>query len=227
VPSPFLMPYRHFILVTLSSHGCMELIKCSVSLWLKQVLAASLESLIVLHSYYNSNSHVELVIWSTSSLVVIGVPLLILFIESASWVNLSTLSGGQGTRHNAMRCITRKRGPISIVAVLAYIIAWLLLLALVVSSLRHLPSDALIVVPWTTFILGLLHFISFIRSPSFICRAMISSFPTQSLHFTSSSCPFRFNSMDYFLPSQTRSCLVHLSSFHRCTNSVLLSVIKT
>jgi hypothetical protein len=96
---------------------------------------------------FDFKSHTEQLIWRISSSVVAGVPVLM-----ALAIPLSD-SDDFNDDIQLLLLIPWLLCLLSLtIGAVAYIIARLLLLALAFSSLRHLPPDALQVIPWTTII---------------------------------------------------------------------------
>jgi hypothetical protein len=91
-------------------------------------------------------THTELYIWRIASVVVTAIPLLLIQTIPLTWAaeKYDFIASG------AVAAFLLYLG--GSVGAIAYIISRLLLLSLAFSSLRHLPTDALRVVPWTTFI---------------------------------------------------------------------------
>jgi hypothetical protein len=96
---------------------------------------------------FDFKSHTEQLIWRISSSVVAGVPGIMALSILLTALPVFT------ERENIFKLLVMSLIFLcATVGVVAYIIARLLLLALAFSSLRHLPPDALHVIPWTTII---------------------------------------------------------------------------
>jgi hypothetical protein len=101
-------------------------------------------------SYKFPGSHIELLIWRISSVVLTGVPLLMGLSLSSGLA--FKMPGELPVWLKTVRGFQIPANVFFVVGVVTYIIARLFLLALAFSTLRHLPDGSLRVISWASLI---------------------------------------------------------------------------